>query len=125
MTTIRESIAEIKMPVPVRYDEPLSPRTSFRIGGPADALASPSSAAQAGAVLAACRGAGVPVFLLGGGTNLLVADAGIRGLVVDLTGLRGVRVDGDEFSYDEDTVLRMKEVEGEFHHTDRNRLRRA
>ena len=37
----------------------------------------------------------------------------------------GVRLDGDEFSYDEDTVLRMKEVEGEFHHTDRNRLRRA
>ncbi|HET8734603.1 MAG TPA: UDP-N-acetylmuramate dehydrogenase [Anaeromyxobacteraceae bacterium] len=61
---------------------PLAPRTSIRVGGPADLLVRPDDPAALPPLLAACAARGVPVFFLGGGANLLVADAGIRGVVL-------------------------------------------
>jgi UDP-N-acetylmuramate dehydrogenase len=66
----------------VRAQAPLAPLTTFRVGGPADLLAEVRSAAEALAALALAREAGVPVTWLGGGSNVLVGDGGIRGLVV-------------------------------------------
>jgi len=74
-------------------DEPLAAHTSFRIGGPADLYAAPRSPQDAARVIQACSGAGVPCFLMGGGTNLLVADRGIRGVVLDTSRLSGMRVE--------------------------------
>jgi UDP-N-acetylmuramate dehydrogenase len=65
-------------------DAPLAPRTSIRVGGPADLLVRPADAADLVALLAACAAREVPLHVLGGGANLLVADAGIRGVVVRL-----------------------------------------
>lgn len=70
----------------VRAQAPLAPLTSFRIGGPADLLAEVRSAGEALAVLRLAREAGVPVTWLGGGTNVLVGDGGVRGLVVRFHG---------------------------------------
>lgn len=67
-------------------DEPLSRHTSFKIGGPADAFVTAASREQASASLRIARAAGVPVFFLGWGSNLLVRDGGIRGLVLALGG---------------------------------------
>ena len=67
----------------VREAEPLSRHTTFGVGGPADVFVTVRSAdALAGATNAA-EEAGAPVFVLGSGSNILVADAGIRGLVID------------------------------------------
>jgi UDP-N-acetylmuramate dehydrogenase len=66
----------------VRRDVPLATLTTFRVGGPADLLAEPHSAAELVAVLTAARDHAVPVTLLGGGSNVLVGDRGVRGLVV-------------------------------------------
>lgn len=68
----------------VRVNEPLARHTSMRIGGPADVLAMPESRAELAQVLANTHGAGVCVTLLGGGSNVLVGDGGIRGVVVKL-----------------------------------------
>jgi len=68
----------------VRFDEPLSRHTSFRIGGPADAWVEVSSTAEIAALQRAARDAGVPLSILGIGTNVLVSDRGVRGLVVKL-----------------------------------------
>jgi UDP-N-acetylmuramate dehydrogenase len=68
----------------LRVDEPLARHTSMRVGGPADVLAMPESAAQLADVLASATTAGVRVTLLGGGSNVLVGDGGIRGVVVKL-----------------------------------------
>jgi UDP-N-acetylmuramate dehydrogenase len=68
----------------VRIDEPLARHTSMRVGGPADVLAMPESAAQLAEVMAGAAAAGVRVTLLGGGSNVLVGDGGIRGVVVKL-----------------------------------------
>jgi UDP-N-acetylmuramate dehydrogenase len=66
----------------VRRGIALAPHTTFGIGGPADAVLDASSAEQVGAAIAITRRAGIPVTVLGGGSNVLVADRGIRGLVV-------------------------------------------
>ena len=63
-------------------DCPLAQRTSIRVGGPADLLVRPADALDAVALLAACEALRVPVTALGGGSNLLVADRGVRGAVV-------------------------------------------
>lgn len=61
---------------------PLAPYTTFRIGGPADLLYEATSADDLAAAVTAGRNAGLPVFVLGLGANILVGDRGVRGLVV-------------------------------------------
>ena len=62
---------------------PLAPFTTFKIGGPADALYDATTADDlANAVTAAARSAEVPFFVLGLGANILVGDRGFRGLVI-------------------------------------------
>ncbi len=63
-------------------DEPLRHHTTFRIGGPADWFVAARTPDTLVATLAAGHALGLPVFLLGGGSNLLVSDEGFRGLVV-------------------------------------------
>jgi UDP-N-acetylmuramate dehydrogenase len=66
----------------VREDEPLASRTSFGIGGPADffvELARPDAIVQA---IEGCLEREIPYLLLGAGTNLLIADRGVEGLVI-------------------------------------------
>jgi UDP-N-acetylmuramate dehydrogenase len=75
----------------LRTDEPLARHTSYRIGGPADVLALPGTVDELAAVLRAAAGHGVRVTLLGGGSNVLVGDGGMRGVVVKLgRGFAGV-----------------------------------
>ncbi len=66
----------------VAVDEPLGPRTSYQIGGPAEYFAVGHSRDEVVALVRAARGLGLPWHVLGRGTNLLVADAGVPGLVV-------------------------------------------
>lgn len=73
----------------LRFDEPLAAFTSFQLGGPADALALPRDEIQLAALLDRCRGERIPVTVLGGGTNILVCDGGVRGVVISL--IRGFR----------------------------------
>ena len=82
MPTVREFLEKIKFDGPVSYGEPMSGRTTFRIGGPADLLVRAHTPdALARAVLAA-RAAEVPHFILGRGANILVGDGGFRGVVI-------------------------------------------
>ncbi len=67
----------------VRLDEPMSRHTTIGIGGPADAYVEAGSASQLADVLKACAKADVPVFMLGTGSNIVVGDGGIRGVVVE------------------------------------------
>ena len=66
-------------------DEPMSRHTSFRIGGPARRMAYPKTGEELAAVLRLAKDCGAEVFLLGNGTNLLVADEGLDRMVVDTT----------------------------------------
>jgi UDP-N-acetylmuramate dehydrogenase len=66
----------------VRRNAPLALFTTFRIGGPADLLAEVRTAEEALIALRLAHEAGVPLTWLGGGSNVLVGDGGVRGLVV-------------------------------------------
>jgi UDP-N-acetylmuramate dehydrogenase len=67
-------------------DAPLASYTTFRVGGPADWLVLARGADDVKAALAAAHKAGLPVAVLGGGSNVLIADAGIRGVVIRVHG---------------------------------------
>lgn len=73
-------------PANVRPNEPMKVHTSFRVGGPADYMVFPQSEEQVEAVLRFCRAREIPVFVIGRGSNLLVRDGGLRGVVVKLAG---------------------------------------
>jgi UDP-N-acetylmuramate dehydrogenase len=70
----------------VRFDEPLAPYTSWKIGGPADAWATVETEAQLAQLMRLCARRKLPWFVLGSGSNLLIGDGGIRGLVLRLAG---------------------------------------
>jgi len=69
-----------------KFDEPLSRHTTFRIGGPADCYVEPRAVAALIGLLRAARENAVPVLLIGWGSNLLVRDGGVRGVVARLRG---------------------------------------
>lgn len=68
----------------MRFSMPLARYTSFRIGGPADAFVELDSESELQTLLHLLYEKGVPYFLLGGGTNVLVSDRGVRGIVIRL-----------------------------------------
>ncbi|HET7478218.1 MAG TPA: UDP-N-acetylmuramate dehydrogenase [Rubrobacteraceae bacterium] len=79
-----------------KFDEPLRRYTAWKIGGPADALLEPKSVDELIEAVRKARENNVPVTVLGGGTNVLVRDGGIRGLTIRLAkSLTNVEFDGD------------------------------
>ena len=84
------------MPLDFEADAPLAPRTTFRVGGPARFYAEAGSVDEIAAAHAWARDRSMPCFVLGGGSNLVVADRGLDALVLRVR-VRGVvhREDGD------------------------------
>lgn len=72
----------------------MSRHTTFKIGGPADAFVRPEEPESAVLLLSSAREEGIPLFILGGGANLLVGDRGIRGIVMDCSSLKSIRREG-------------------------------
>ena len=68
--------------IPLDRDVPLAPMTTLRVGGPADRFATPETLDELVDLLSLATDAAAPAFLLGKGSDLVVADAGIRGLVI-------------------------------------------
>ncbi|MBE3587810.1 MAG: UDP-N-acetylmuramate dehydrogenase [Thermoanaerobacteraceae bacterium] len=75
---------ESLLPRQVRFDEPMARHTTWRIGGPADVLVEPAGINELARLLAWLRAREVPHFIMGNGSNLLVRDGGIRGVVVKI-----------------------------------------
>lgn len=72
----------------IRFDVPMSRFTSLRVGGPADALATPASRNEMAQVLAVCAAHRLPHSVLGAGFNTLALDSGVEGVVIQMSGLR-------------------------------------
>jgi len=75
----------------IKFNEPLSLHTSFKIGGPCDAWVSPVDAEELKGILDFCRNNDIDNFVIGRGCNLLISDEGYRGVVISL--------DKKEFNY--------------------------
>jgi UDP-N-acetylmuramate dehydrogenase len=80
----------------VREQEPLAPHTWLRIGGPAHFFAEPTTPDELTALVAEASAASIPTRILGGGSNLLVREAGVDALVISLAGAEfaQIRIDG-------------------------------
>ncbi len=89
MIRLREWAAKINFEGELIPDAPLAGRTTFNVGGPADLLARPVSETDVQTLLRAARAENIEVTILGGGSNILISDNGIRGLVIDATALLG------------------------------------
>ncbi|WP_427339816.1 UDP-N-acetylmuramate dehydrogenase [Caloranaerobacter sp. DY30410] len=78
-------------------DEPMKNHISFKIGGPADILFIPKEVEQISQAVALCKELDVDYFIMGNGSNLLVSDKGIRGVVIKISeNLSDVRVEGNK-----------------------------
>lgn len=84
----------------VRFNAPLKEYTSFRIGGPADVLVEPADVDDVVRLVTQTRTERLPIFVLGG-TNVLVRDKGIRGVVVSLEKLRRIKEEPEFVLYAE------------------------
>lgn len=81
----------------VKFDEPMCNHTTFRIGGPADIMVIPNTPEEIVAVLRFCRESQLPLFVFGLGSNILVRDRGIRGVVMKLgEGLKTISIKGQQ-----------------------------
>ncbi len=96
MDTVRKYLEKINtrdgLSVDYRFAEPLSPLTTFKIGGAADLyirLEGEGATGILASLRAMARGEGLSIFVLGGGANIVVSDRGMRGIVLDTGGLRG------------------------------------
>jgi UDP-N-acetylmuramate dehydrogenase len=76
-------IDELRNIAPTKTDEPLSRHTTFGIGGPADAFVTVRTAQELARVVMIAREFSAPIFILGAGSNMLVGDRGVRGVVID------------------------------------------
>lgn len=80
----------------VYVDELMSRHTTFRVGGPADFFVTPKAKEEVRDVIRICKEAGMPYYIIGNGSNLLVSDAGYRGVIVQIyKEMNEVKVEGD------------------------------
>lgn len=86
----QEQAASLRLSAGVKKDEPMSLHTSWRVGGPADYYLLPADRDEVEQIIRFKNKTGLPLFVFGNGTNLLVRDGGIRGLVIHMS---------DSFSY--------------------------
>jgi len=93
---VAELISNIAGKENVFIDEPMSKHTSFKVGGNADLLVLPQNADQLIEIVEICKERQCPFFVMGNGTNLIVKDKGIRGVVIKtFGGLQNFKVDDD------------------------------
>lgn len=78
-------------------NRPLAPLSTFRIGGVSDLAVFPKTAEELVFAVRVCRAEGIPIFLVGGGSNLLFSDQGLRGAVIVTKGINRVADEPDGF----------------------------
>ncbi|MBE7491303.1 MAG: UDP-N-acetylmuramate dehydrogenase [Planctomycetes bacterium] len=80
----------------VQREVPLAQFTTWRIGGPAEYLVHAASLRDVADTVAACKTANLPLYVLGGGSNLLIDDAGVRGVVLSLHAMKKMQAFGNK-----------------------------
>lgn len=80
----------------VLTDEPMKKHVTFRVGGPADYFVTPESAEEVQKIILLCKEKGMPYYILGNGSNLLVSDNGYRGVIIQIyKSMSNITVEGE------------------------------
>lgn len=91
----KRKIVETLPEITVLLDKPLMNYTYTKTGGPADVLAFPKNRTEVKQLVDYCRENQIPWLVLGNASNLIVKDGGIRGVVITLTDMKEILVEGD------------------------------
>ncbi|MEF2655798.1 MAG: UDP-N-acetylmuramate dehydrogenase [Eggerthellaceae bacterium] len=83
-TALFEALTNTFTTAEIQRDEPMARHTTFKVGGPADFMVQPTSASEVDAAIAAAKLAGEPWWIIGCGSDLLVSDDGLRGVVIKI-----------------------------------------
>lgn len=106
MKNILEALMQIVGEGNVRTNEPMSLHTTFKIGGPADYFALPSEYEQVAKLVTYCKHEKIPYFIVGNGSNLLVSDAGFRGVIIQIfNNMQSIRIEGVTIKADAGVLL--------------------
>jgi UDP-N-acetylmuramate dehydrogenase len=89
---LEEIFSEISFEGDVRYMEPMMKHTSLRIGGPADLFVVPRNLSSLKNILSVLNRKKIPFFIIGGGTNILIKDGGIDGVVISLASFKKIEI---------------------------------
>ena len=89
----------------IKIDENMSNHIHFKVGGPVDILLIPSKVNQVVETLKICKNENIPYFIIGNGSNLLVKDGGIRGVVIKLSNLLSIEVKDNTIKASSGTLL--------------------
>ncbi len=87
------SIEEVVGSENIKLNEPMNKHTTFKVGGPADLLVYPSNYNMIKEVISACKANNVEYYLIGNGSNLIVRDGGVRGVVIKVDRLNKITVE--------------------------------
>lgn len=106
MQDLMERLQEVAGTECVLGEEPMCRHTTFRIGGPADIFVAPDTVEKVAQVIRVCREAGVPFYIVGNGSNLLVSDDGYRGVIVQIyKNLSAIQTDGETITAEAGAML--------------------
>lgn len=90
----------------VLFDEPMKNHTSFKIGGPADIMIFPSTEEELIAAVTLCRENQIDYYIMGNGSNLLVKDGGMRGVVIKINeDLNNINIEGNTINCEAGALL--------------------
>lgn len=90
----------------IMIDEEMKNHIYFKVGGPADIFLTPKSVEQLAETVKICRENNIPYFIIGNGSNLLVKDGGMRGVVIALTKLNKIQSKGNFIKADAGVLLK-------------------
>lgn len=97
MNEFRSKLERILDAESIKTEEMMKTHTTFRIGGPADYYVMPKDETQLAAVIQLCLQSGMPYYILGNGSNLLVSDQGYRGVIISMSeGFRRMEAEGEQ-----------------------------
>ncbi|WP_143315966.1 UDP-N-acetylmuramate dehydrogenase [Clostridium sp. HBUAS56017] len=91
----KDFFKEIYLENEIKINEKMSEHIYFKVGGPADILLSPTTVEQLVSSIEVCKENNIPYYIIGNGSNLLVKDGGIRGVVIKLTNLNNIQTKGN------------------------------
>lgn len=95
---MKDRLAAICTRGKILINEPMKNHTTFKVGGPADYFVMPATLSELKRLIQFAKGENLPLTVIGNGSNLLVLDKGIRGMVICTTEMKEITVDGQEIS---------------------------
>ena len=91
---ISGQLREILIDDELFFDEPLSRWTTWKVGGPAECLVFPSTIEKVAEVIKIAKSNNIPIVVLGNGSNVLVKDKGVKGIVINTSRLQKIEIEG-------------------------------